>query len=170
MFYAKQQASVFLKLVQVHEPPVPIEQLALETGLVRHIINDPTQVPLGKSTLKANGDWIVTLNTARAQDQRSFITAHEVKHILDYQFVDVLYPPVAVSPTTRRREDMANYFALCLIMPRSWLEMYARQGICDPDELARAFDTSWELMKFRLATLGLLRRGASESKLMEVGD
>lgn len=170
LFYAEQQASVLLKLVQVHEPPVPVEELALETGLVRHVINDSMQIALGKSTLKVNGDWIVTLNTARAEDQRSFVTAHEVKHILDYQFVDVLYPPVAVSPTARRREDMANYFALCLTMPRSWLKMYAPRCPGDPGGLAQVFDTSRELMEFRLATLGLLSDRGGQYGMVEVGD
>ena len=98
------------------------------------------------STLKANGDWVITLNTDRAGKECSFITGHEVKHILDYQFSDVLYPPVAVMPIARRREDMANYFALCLVMPRPWLEMYARGGAIDPNELAEPFGTSRQLM------------------------
>jgi len=116
IIYAEQQASVFLKLVQVHEPPVPVEELALETDLVRHIINDSTQIALGKSTLRANGDWVVTLNTSRAEDQRSFITAHEVKHILDYQFVDVLYPPV---PSSRLPVDGRHGQLLRLVPHRA---------------------------------------------------
>lgn len=170
LFYAEQQASVFLKLVQVHEPAVPIEELAVETGLVRQVVDDPEQQALGKSTLQAGGEWVISLNTEGSPDERSFVIAHEIKHILDYQFGDVLYPAVAVHPTARRREDMANYFALCLIMPQSWLETNWKRGLGDATTLASAYGTSRELMAFRLEALGLTSGAAGATDLVEVGD
>src|SRR5215831_11914664 len=70
LFYAEQQASIFLKLVHVLEPPVAIEKLVPEVGLAE-IKDDPMQPMPGQSTLdQASGDWIITLNMKRESADR----------------------------------------------------------------------------------------------------
>src|SRR6266516_4178332 len=68
LFYAEQQASVFLKLAHIHEPPVLIEQLACELGLAADIRDDPEQRELGMSRFdETANDWMITLSPSLAQ-------------------------------------------------------------------------------------------------------
>jgi hypothetical protein len=93
LLYAEQQASVFLKLIHVHEPPVLIEQIAGELRLVADIRNDPRQVQLGCSHFdESKKDWVIALGPDLAAADRSFVIAHEVKHILDSGFGKLLLP------------------------------------------------------------------------------
>src|SRR5690348_324053 len=63
LFYAEQQAAVFLKLAHLHEPPVLIEQLASELGLAASIQSDPQQEQSGMSRFEtATRDWVITLS------------------------------------------------------------------------------------------------------------
>jgi hypothetical protein len=155
LFYAEQQATVFLKLVHLHEPPVPIEELACQVGLTTEIIDGACQQALAKSTLGPSGDWIITLDPKCGGDRR-FIVAHELKHILDDGFGAELYRPVDVMTIREREEHVSNYFAACLLMPRPWLERYRRRGIHNVEDLAGLFGTSPERMQLRLEALGLI--------------
>lgn len=155
IFYAEQQASVFLKLVHVLEPPVPIERIVSQVGLAS-IKDDPVQSAPGKSTLdQKRGEWAISLNMNNEAPDRGFVVAHEVKHILDEGFGDELYRPVDVMTTQQRKEHIADYFAACLMTPRPWVERYWKRGMRSVKELATGFGVSPERMGLRLEVLGL---------------
>jgi Zn-dependent peptidase ImmA (M78 family) len=157
LFYAEQQASVFLKLTHLHEPPVRIEQLVSELGLAAGIRDDSQQEQPGMSRFdEAAKDWVIALSPRVSAANRSFVIAHEVKHILDNGFGKVLYGPVDVMSTAQRKEHVADYFAACLLMPRLWLERYWKRGVRSTSELAGKFGTSTSCMQQRLEALGLL--------------
>lgn len=160
LFYAEQQASIFLKLVYVLEPPVPIEKLVTEVGLAAAIEDDPTQPVPGQSRLdQASGDWVITLNLNQGTVDRSFVVAHEVKHILDHGFGATLYRPVDVMTAQQRKEHVADYFGACLLMPRLWVERYWRRGTRSVEDLADRFGVSSGRMWLRLEALGVLEAG-----------
>jgi len=157
LFYAEQQASVFLKLTHVHEPPVRIEQIVGELGLAAGIRADPQQEQSGMSRFdEAAKDWVITLSVGVPAVDRSFVIAHEVKHILDNGFGELLYGPVDVMSKAQRTEFAADYFATCLIMPRLWLERDWKRGVRSLGELANRFGTSASHLRHRLEALGLL--------------
>jgi hypothetical protein len=169
LFYAEQQASVFLKLAHVHEPPVRIEQLVSELGLTAEIRDDPQQRQPGRSQFdNATGDWVITLNPHLPSVERPFVIAHEVKHILDNGFGEALYGPVDVMSTAQRKEHVADYFSACLLMPQLWVERYWRQGLRTANDMASRFQTSPQRMRLRLEALELLESGAGDSGHSEV--
>jgi IrrE N-terminal-like domain len=163
LFYAEQQASIFLKLVSVLEPPVAIEKTVTEVGLAAQIEDDPMQRTPGQSKLdQTTGNWVITLNLNQGSADRSFVVAHEIKHILDHGFGATLYRPVDVMTTQQRKEHVADYFATCLLMPRLWVERYWRSGSQSVDVMADRFDVSSGRMWLRLEALGLLDEGGCD--------
>lgn len=156
LYYAEQQASAFLKLVQVHEPPVPIEQLVVETGLAAEIREDPTLSRPGRSWLdQAMGNWIISLHPESSMGDRAYVIAHEVKHILDEGFGPTLYQPVDVMTSLERAEHGANAFATFLLMPQPWIERAWKQGCRNVETLADSFGVVATRMSLRLEALAL---------------
>ena len=101
-----------------------------------------------------NGRWVVILNGAEPLTRQRFSLAHEFKHILDHPFVDSLYG--ALDPRDRQSwiEQVCDYFAGCLMIPRPWLK---RAWASDQHigELADQFHVSQAAMNTRLAQVGL---------------
>jgi hypothetical protein len=171
LFLAEQQAAVLLKLVHVFEPPVQVEQIALDVGIVGAILDDPEQEKPGRSIFGQTDDsWVITLNSPERAGDRNFVIAHEIKHILDHGFGEVLYRPVDVMTTEDRQEHAATYFASCLTMPRPWLELLWERHVRSAGELSGLFGTAHDCMRFRLEVLGLLDEPEPEpAGMAEVG-
>lgn len=128
-----------------------------EVGLATEVRDDPTQTAPGLSWPdQASGDWVISLNVKDHPSERAFVISHEVKHILDDGFGPMLYRPVDVMTMQERKEHAADYFAMCLLMPRPWVERYWRKGDQDIAKLARRFGASPGRMWLRLEALGLL--------------
>jgi len=164
LFFAEQQAAILLKLVHVFEPPVQVEQIALDVGIVGAIREDQSQQTPGKSSFDQTGDsWLITLSPQGRAEDADFVIAHEIKHILDDGFGEVLYRPVDVMTIKHRKEHAANYFASCLTMPRPWVERLWKRGGCSAEELSRRFSTSPASMRFRLEVLGMIEPEAEGS-------
>lgn len=156
LFFAEEQAAVLLQLVQVFEPPVQVEQIALDAGIVGAIQDDPAQRKPERASFNQTSDsWLITLNPEGRADGSTFVVAHEVKHILDDGFGEILYRPVDFMTTEYRTEHAANYFAACLTMPRPWLERCWKRGERSTAELSRRFHAPHECMQFRLEALGM---------------
>ena len=88
-----------------------------------------------------------------------FTLAHEWKHLLDWTMSDVLYRNLGYGNPelqSRKREDVADYFAACLLMPRTWVKNAWARGIQDLPALAGLFMVSEDAMRYRLSYLGLL--------------
>jgi Zn-dependent peptidase ImmA (M78 family) len=157
LFFAEQQAAVLLQLVQVFEPPVDVEQIALDACIVAAIQDDPDQQNSGKASFnQTTGSWLITLNPEGRAAGSAFVIAHEMKHIMDNGFGELLYRPVDFMATEYRREHAANYFAACLTMPRPWLERCWKKGECNATELSQHFNVPAGSMQFRLEALGMI--------------
>ncbi|MEO6318843.1 MAG: ImmA/IrrE family metallo-endopeptidase, partial [Acidimicrobiales bacterium] len=55
-------------------------------------------------------------------------------------------------------ERLCDYFAACLLMPRSWVKQAYGSGVQDVVALAERFEVSPQAMQVRLLQLGLVDR------------
>lgn len=158
---AERQAIRLLDILGQYEPPVDV-------GLIAELPRIKVQVvPSGNlgnelSGLthwdRSKGRWVVAINRDDSRTRRRFSLAHEFKHIVDNQHINVLYPAASEKESQKRREDMCDYFAACLLMPRPWVKRLWTQGIQDVAVLAAVFNVSPAAMDRRLQELGLTQQ------------
>lgn len=152
------QASKFLSLADVTEPGV---QESLIAGLPRVQVERMTPAPVSGATQWSHGRWLIVLNGSETKGRQRFSLAHEFKHILDNPFVDVLYPATSAMSAGERAEQVCDYFAACLLMPRLWVKRaWTREGDQSVRSLARRFEVSHAAMTVRLRQLGLVQADA----------
>jgi Zn-dependent peptidase ImmA (M78 family) len=108
--------------------------------------------------LKPQSRWLIAVNRDDSQTRRRFTLGHEFKHILDNPFINVLYPKSDYAKVSAedRAEQMCDYFAACLLMPRPWVKRAWTQGVQDAAVLAATFNVSPAAMNRRLQDLGLV--------------
>jgi len=98
--------------------------------------------------------WLILINRKDVAGRQRFSLCHEFKHVLDNPFADVLY--AGCIRGERRVEQICDYFAGCLLMPRPWLTQAWSSGGQDVGVLAKQFDVSRMAMRVRLLQIGLL--------------
>ncbi len=147
------QATRLLALVGIEEGPVPESAI---TTLPRIRVERMTPALVSGSVKWARGHWVIIINGAESWGRQRFTIAHEFKHVLDAPFIKFLYPGRKGESTSDRAEQICEYFAGCLLMPRAWVKRaYCDEGIQDLRRLARQFAVSISAMHFRLIQLGL---------------
>jgi len=151
---AELQASKLLSALGVTEPPV-LEEVV--SALPRVQVERLAPIPVSGSTHWGKGTWVIVLNGAEPLMRQRFSLAHEFKHVLDNPFIDCLYPELPGASAHRRAEQVCDYFAACLLMPRPWVKRaYCDLGIQSLDQLSRRFGVSQQAMQVRLLTIGLV--------------
>jgi Zn-dependent peptidase ImmA (M78 family) len=169
---AERQATRLLTILDQREPPVDVGLIAeLPRIEVRVVPNRDLAGLSGMSQwLKKESRWLIAVNRDDSQTRRRFTLGHEFKHILDNPFINVLYPKseYASQSADDRAERMCDYFAACLLMPRSWVKREWARGNQDAERLATIFNTSPAAMDRRLQDIGLIQsrqrwRGETES-------
>lgn len=150
---AELQATRFLTLSGVTEPPVPERIIA---DLPRVQIERVRLLPVSGATEWTKGRWLVVLRASEPVTRQRFSLAHEFKHILDDRFVDVLYRGIPEAERGRFVEQVCDFFAGCLLMPRPWLKRaWASLRIQRLPDLAEHFGVSEQAMEVRLSQIGL---------------
>ena len=147
-------AETYLKMGKVRCPPV-------STGLVmlfdqQHTV-EVRQLPLkvyhGAIWHHKDG-WVIQVKDSDAAPTMKFTVFHEAFHILAHS---------RTSPVFRKRgsiigsfnEFLADYFALCILMPREWVvERWAE--VRDLDRMVEIFAVPKSAMCIRLRQLGLI--------------
>ena len=143
-----------LKRGGVSYPPVPTELLSLtdeqwtiETRLL------PLKAYHGAIWRLREG-WIVQLKDSDTSASKRFTLFHEIFHILAH---------CRTVPVFRKRgsaqgsfnELLADYFAICILMPRKWVkEKWAE--VDDLDRMSEIFDVPKSAMCIRLREMGLV--------------
>lgn len=151
---AEVQAAKLLAASAITEAPVPE---GVVTGLPRIEVVRLARIPVSGSVHWAKGRWLVAINKSEPLVRQRFSLAHELKHVLDAPFGTRLYPDWRGLTGHERAEQVANYFAGCLWMPRSWVKRaFYDEGLMDPVALAGRFGVSREAMRVRLSILGLV--------------
>jgi predicted transcriptional regulator len=148
---AEDQTNRFLTLVGVTEPPVP-EQVIAELPRLR--VSYRRGLPVSGASEWARGAWQITINADEPHTRRRLSLAHELKHILDHPFFEIIYPDAHHDEHHRSVERLADYFAGNLLMPRDWVEEAFTQTNHLSD-LAWRFHVSRTAMATRLNQLGL---------------
>ena len=152
---AELQANRLLSESRVTEPAVPESIIA---GLPRVAVERVGRVPVSGSVRWSRGLWMIAINRHEPQVRQRFSLAHELKHVLDAPFGDVLYPEWRGMSSHDRAEQIANHFAACLLMPKAWVRSaFFNQGLTDLRRLAYRFDVSQAAMRIRLESLGLVQ-------------
>jgi len=146
MVIAERQAALLLGVTGIEAAPVPVE-------VVGHLSSIEVQqcgrMPVAGVSLWNAENWIVAVDTAQCDQHQRTTLVHELKHVVDHS-------------TSRRyidddiAEDVADYFARCVLLPRSWVKTAIATGESSMPSLVELFDVPYRVMVVRLHELGLL--------------
>jgi Zn-dependent peptidase ImmA (M78 family) len=153
MRIAELQAGKFLKLMEVEDAPVS-EKLISELPRVQ--VERMRGLPASGASQWASQRWLVLLNASEPRERQRFSLAHEFKHIIDHRFADLMYAKFPDADRARMIEQLCDYFAACLLMPRPWVKRAYCSGVQSIPEIARLFDVSQPAMQVRLNAIGLI--------------
>lgn len=149
---AELQAQRFLTLAGVTQQPIPERVIA---ELPRIEITRLSPFPTSGASHWVAGRWLVAINGAEPVTRQRFSIAHEFKHIVDHRFVDLIYSAFPDIERHAKIEQICDYFAGCVLMPRPWVKRAWASGIQELPELATAFNVSQAAMSVRLQQIGL---------------
>lgn len=150
---AELQAQTFLALTGVHEPAVP-ERIIAEQPRLEIIRLSP--FPTSGASHWAAGRWLVAINGAEPATRQRFSVAHEFKHIIDHRFASLIYSQFPNEERHQMIEQICDYFAGCLLMPRPWMKRIYCSGVQHLPELAHIFGVSQAAISVRLRQIGLV--------------
>jgi len=150
----EQLAQKQLRKGGVRNPPVPTEVILLADEQYPIEIR---QVPLTVyhgAIWRPKGQWIIQLKADDTPEVKRFTLFHEAFHILAH---------CRSTPVFRKRgatkglfnELLADYFAVCLLMPREWVKAKWAE-VRDLDRMAEIFCTPKPAIWFRLRELNLI--------------
>ena len=153
MRVAELQASRMRELAEVTDLALPEAAIA---RLPRLQVERMFPAPVSGAAQWSHGRWLIILNGTEPLVRQRFSLAHEFKHVLDNPFIHLLYPATRSLSSEDRAEQICDYFAGCLLMPRRLLKKAWVEGPQDLRKLARRFDVSVRAMQVRLIQVGLL--------------
>jgi Zn-dependent peptidase ImmA (M78 family) len=152
---AELQATRLRELASVDTPAFPETAIS---NLPRLQIERMTPAPMSGATQWSHGRWLIIVNGAEPAARQRFSLVHEFKHILDNPFIHTLYPPVGSMSSAERAEQICDYFAGCVLVPRTRLKQAWISGVQDIRRLAHLFAVSNQAMQVRLLQVGLIER------------
>ncbi|GLZ30636.1 hypothetical protein Lesp02_28250 [Lentzea sp. NBRC 105346] len=155
---AERQATLLLELLGQREPDVDVGLIA---ELPRIEVKVEPKMNLGGVSgfsQWSRGRWLIVINRDESATRRRFTLSHELKHVLDHPFINEIYSDLGSTEEERHRmtEQICDYFAACLLMPRGWLKSAWASGIQSPAALAAKFNVSEAAMTIRLRELRLI--------------
>lgn len=152
---AELQATKLLAAQGITRYPVPETVI---TRIPRIRVTRENRIPISGATHWSRGVWAITVSADEPLTRQLFTMAHELKHAIDAPTADLLYPAIRDLSSAQRAEQVCDYFAACLLMPRSWVKRAVYGGTSDPATLASMFGVSQPAMRRRLQALGLVDR------------
>lgn len=164
---AERQATLLLELLRQHDS-------AVDVGLIADLprIEVKVEPDLGLGGISgfsqwSRGRWLVVVNRDDSQTRRRFTLSHEFKHVIDHPFVKEIYNRAGATQEEQDRtaEQICDYFAACLLMPRNWLKRAWASGIQSPVALAAKFNVSEAAMTIRLRELRIIESRTRHIKL-----
>lgn len=150
---AELQANRLLASLGIEDAPVPE---TVVSKLPRFQVRRQASIPVSGAANWAKGKWMIVLNASEPSGRQRFSLCHELKHVLDAPFDGLLYGPKDDDAAHERSEQIADYFAACLLMPRMWVKRAYRNGVQDVAKLAGLFAVSRAAMNVRLQNVGLI--------------
>lgn len=135
---------------------MPIEEVA--RGLPRVEVKRFPELPSSGRTQWNGSQWVILVATDEAPVRQRFSVAHELGHVVFHPFA-ASFPAYRDVTADQRLESACEYFAACLLMPRTWMKRaYYDDGLQDLPSLARLFNVSWLAMRVRMEQPGLVAR------------
>jgi Zn-dependent peptidase ImmA (M78 family) len=152
MHLAEQQAIALHQELKQTGPPADLAWLT-QLNKVTVVLQPRWKMEgLSGMTTWDDGHWIIGINKGNPHARRRFTLGHELKHVLDADRDRITYR--SINPA--QREQIADYFAACYLMPKLWLRRAWTGGIQDVDALAGLFVVSRQAMEKRLKFLGFI--------------
>lgn len=141
----ERQAAKLLRLREAFEAPIPEE-------VISHLPRIEVHRSTGLGSLSGvchweRNHWRITVNACHARVRQRFSIAHEFAHVLDAPFKRFANPELA--------EELADYFAASLLMPKRLIKRAWGEGLQDIPALARHFNVSVKAMRWRIDELCL---------------
>lgn len=152
---AEHQAYWLLHMARVKEPPVPTDLLS---SLPRVEVVTDDGPPVSGSAHWSGRAWVIVLNAHERQPRQRFALAHELKHVIDHTTRSFLYTGMPGMTPAEQAEHAADYFAGCLLVPRTWLRKACAHGQTDAALIGRLFKVPVPIAKLRLGQCGLSPR------------
>ena len=149
---AELQAQRFLAFSGIMQPAVPERMI---TELPKIHVTRLSPFPASGATHWSEGRWLIVLNGAEPLTRQRFSLAHELKHIIDHRFVDIIYSGFPERERPAMVEQICDFFAGCLLMPRPWMKESYCGGMQFLPDLARKFGVSQAAIAVRLNQIGL---------------
>jgi Zn-dependent peptidase ImmA (M78 family) len=149
---AELQANKLRELLLVDDDAFPTY---LIEGLARLRVVERPNLPVSGASYWANGAWVIALNSSEPWQRRRLTTLHEFKHIIDHGRTKFLYQGTSKTSGERQAEQVADFFAGCVLVPKRNLKRVFGQGLQRPNELAELFAVSSKAVEVRLAQVGL---------------
>ncbi len=161
---AELQANRLRTLLDVADRPG--FDLYLLGALPRVDIKIDKSVTASGSTQWLYGAWRIRINASEPLVRQRFTLAHEFKHLLDAPLLTTTYRDLQSRiDAVQQIEQICDYFAACLLMPKRWVKRLWGEGEHDLALLAGVFDVSTVAMRRRLETLGLVDRQARSATI-----
>jgi hypothetical protein len=154
---AEAQATMLLGLLGIDQAPVDVGQIALLPRVRVDLLSELPETSSSGSSRWRGGWWVIQISRKIPLQRRRFCLAHEFKHILDAGSAERVYATLGGGNPDEheiRLEEIADYFAACLLMPRQFIVQAIKQGAGDVYALALLFTVSPIAMKRRLHDLG----------------
>jgi len=151
---AERQATRLLSLLDITEAPVPIEVITEQPHIRMSIC---AELPASGATHWDGNDWVIRVNGSEYHLRQRYTICHEYKHVLDHpvRHHRIRVAPGGIFTSDEAGERVADYFAACLLMPRTWVKTEFSTSRLSTSDLAHRFQVSAKAMSYRLYSLGL---------------
>jgi Zn-dependent peptidase ImmA (M78 family) len=149
---AELQANRLRELLAVNDAAFPTELIA---ELSRLRVVEKPDLPVSGASYWTRGVWVIALNRSEPWQRRRLTTLHELKHILDHGRTSQLYPETSRTTGEQQAEQVADFFAGCVLVPKRHLKRVFGEGLRHPSQLAELFAVSARAIEVRLAQVGL---------------
>lgn len=115
------------------------------------------QLPTSGLSYWDGRSWVIAVNRDEPEARQRFTLFHEYKHIIDHGRSDRLYGGTRACLPAQQAEQVADYFAGCVLMPKRFVKRAWGNLIQTPTAIGELFDVSARAAEVRLAQLGLTR-------------
>jgi Zn-dependent peptidase ImmA (M78 family) len=156
---AELQATKLLDVLGIDQPSVPVGRLADLPKIDVRVQPRHRMPAMAGFSQWTDGRWLIVINKNCVPGRRRFTLAHEFKHVLDHNVARIVYAQLGrgdIAKHDQQVEWICQFFAACLLMPRTWVKRAWMSGIQDEEALAGLFKVSLEAMHKRLVYLGFL--------------
>ena len=150
---AERQAATLLDLMNITEPLVPMFVIHSLPGIS---VEWRQGLLVSGMSVRTNARWRIAIRAEECRQRQRFSLAHEFKHVLDSPVIVRTHAHLKPERQKARAEQLCDYFAACLLMPRPWVKHDYYGGVQNIRALARRYYVSQDAMATRLSELGLI--------------